>query len=100
MSRMVARHILMISMFAGLLLVAVATFAGAAPAAAIGAIILVVAATLWTVLYTFGRILREQLPLPKLLARVALMALVLTVLLLAGVGAWSLWTEWPAPAGK
>ncbi|TJZ89705.1 patatin-like protein [Paracoccus gahaiensis] len=98
--RMVARHILMISMVAGLLLVAVATFAGAAPAAAIGAIILVVAATLWTILYTFGRILRKQLPLPKLLTRVALMALVLTVGLLAGVGAWSLWTEWSAPTGK
>lgn len=91
--RLVARHILLLSMFAGLLLVVLAAFAGSAPATAMGGIILITAAILWILLYIFGRILQERAPLPRLLRQVALVILGTTVLLLACFGAWSLWAR-------
>ncbi|MDK3075638.1 patatin-like protein [Sedimentitalea sp. JM2-8] len=98
--RMVANHVLMLAMLAGLLVVVIAAIAGSAQSAAIGGIIVVVAATLWVLLYTFGRILRERPPLPLLLRRIAIVVLVTIVLLLAGYGGWSLWNEWQTLSGN
>lgn len=98
--RMVANHILMLSMLAGLFVFVIAAISGSAQSAAIGGIIMVVATALWVLLYTFGRILREHPPLPLLTRRIASTVLVTIVLLLAGFGALNLWTEWQTLSGN
>ncbi|MBP7000684.1 patatin-like protein [Amaricoccus sp.] len=93
---MIAERALLLTLFAGVLMVAISVLVAGSVSIWLGLGFILGAAALWALLHVVGRALRDRRGIP---AAAALVAGAL-VLALAGVGAWSLWGPLAALLGE